>query len=373
MKRQRRIPNRLTNQRKAGSRNRRLFVEQLETRSLLAADTSVPGWCPEEYSLQSIVLPQALATAEAEGEVVDFGNLTLVEVPSSYRSEKVSDGLSRVAYEYDLWSGAPDHGDFRPTDPLVRIDNGRVWLEAVTTRSADELAQQLRALGAEVVAVGSPAVSAWLPILRLRELGALPELTFAKVPIVAFADPHLTVAQAGPSESAEAEGEGEVIQLENLVLYEPPTSYRSDRVSDQLARLAYEYDQFSQSPFGTTFIPSDRRLMIGTGGVLIEAVARTSGEELQSELEGIDATIVGRYEKVISAVVPLGQVQRLRSLASLAFANAQAPFASTLATAGSTQAVSSEVGAMPLQILNLGVLQGLSLSPIPTNYRSARV
>jgi hypothetical protein len=102
--------------------------------------------------------------------------------------------------------------------------------------------------------------------------------------------------------------------------FEPPESYQSDQYSNQLAQLIYEFELFSKSPFGNEFIPSDSRLTIGAGGVLIEAIARTSGEALEEQLRGKEAFNIGRYEKVIDAVVPFGRLHELDNLSELEYA-----------------------------------------------------
>lgn len=133
---------------------RKLFLEQLEDRSLLA------------------------------GDVTEFQDLTLPLPPEEYRSANVSSDLSRVAYELDLYLASHSTRDFIPQDRRIKLSEGRVLVEAVTTGSATELAEHFRInLGADIVAAADPVVAAWVPLGTLHDLRTVSGLTFANAPI----------------------------------------------------------------------------------------------------------------------------------------------------------------------------------------------
>ena len=100
----------------------------------------------------------------------------------------------------------------------------------------------------------------------------------------------------------------------------PPDSYRSDNVSDDLARVAYQFDQWLSIPAQRDFVPSDCNVVIRDGQVLVQAIAVDSGPELVSELATIDAQFIGSFELGVSTWVPLSRLKELKSLQELKFA-----------------------------------------------------
>src|SRR5262249_30183409 len=91
--------------------------------------------------------------------------------------------LAEVAYEFDRWAASFPSRDFYPSDPLIHLNDGRVGVEAVTTGSAAAMADDLRGIGADIIAVGSTCVSAWGPLTEHKRLSSLHDLTFAGPPL----------------------------------------------------------------------------------------------------------------------------------------------------------------------------------------------
>ena len=100
----------------------------------------------------------------------------------------------------------------------------------------------------------------------------------------------------------------------------PPESYRSDNVSDDLARVAYQFDQWFSIPAQRDFVPSDCNVVVRDSQVLVQAIAVDSGPNLVSELATIDAQVIGNYELGVSTWVPLSRLKELKGLPELKFA-----------------------------------------------------
>lgn len=107
----------------------------------------------------------------------------------------------------------------------------------------------------------------------------------------------------------------------NPPLYDPPPdSYRSDNVSDDLARVAYEFDRWVAEPLVRDFMPTDCEVLIRNGRVYIQALAVNSAADLISELASIDVEVVGNYKWAVVAWVPLTQLNDLKDVQELMLA-----------------------------------------------------
>lgn len=314
--------------RTVSARRRRLFVEQLEQRSLLAANILGGGdanlddlWSSSELPRSEVSTVQFIANLSGEGEgsppteVMSFDDVVSDDPPEEYRSPKVSDYLTRVAYEFDLHVASTPTRDFVPSNSRIRINDGRVYVEAITTGSAAELAAEIASLGAEIVGAFDPGVTAWVPLARIRDLGALNNLTFAK--------PQFSVGtNNGDSQIVETGNppsltQGEIVHLGALPSVDfssIPTDYKSLRVSDLLSRAAFEYAQFDKKFGASTFSPTDASIRVSAGRVLVEAITTGESKELSDALVSIGGEVLGGYGGVIVAWVP---IERLRDLGAL--------------------------------------------------------
>lgn len=119
----------------------------------------------------------------------------------------------------------------------------------------------------------------------------------------------------------------EQLEARNLLCYgfsptsePPPDSYRLEKVSDYVAQVAYELDQWLSEPIIRDFRPTNCEAVVRDGRMLVEAIAMDSGSVLVGELTAIDAVVVGSYEWLVSAWVPLVRLTDMRDLQELRFA-----------------------------------------------------
>ena len=94
------------------------------------------------------------------------------------RMVKVSPELQALyrAYLAIQGTGAP----LVPPDPLVRVVDGRVVIDAVASSNVDDLRAELVALGLQRAALAGRIVSGQLPISAIAAMAALPDLAFAR-------------------------------------------------------------------------------------------------------------------------------------------------------------------------------------------------
>ncbi len=298
MKSPQRTERRLLFLRPAVRRRRALLVEQLEARNLLCY-----GFSP-----------------------------TIDPPPDSYRSEKVSDYVGQVAYEFEQWLSEPIIRDFRPTNCEAVVRDGRMLVEAIAMDSGADLAGELTAIDAEVVGSYEWLVSAWVPLVRLTDLKALQELRFVKL----LYD-HTTTNQlaaelpAGrPLSPVAADTFGDFIltsQIPDLPdifddYSDVPAEFRSSRVSDLLARAAFEFSQRPPTVSVNDFVASDAWVTVRDGNALVQAVSTSvSGEKLGESLAAMGAQVLGSYGPGVSAWFPLAQIPALGNLDDLSFAS----------------------------------------------------
>ncbi|MGN6544430.1 MAG: Ig-like domain-containing protein, partial [Aureliella sp.] len=108
----------------------------------------------------------------------------------------------------------------------------------------------------------------------------------------------------------------------------PPESYLSSNVDLYVARLAWEFDMWSQSPIihGDFVQSQDQRAVIRDGKVLLDLVGSAeSGDTLRSELSALHADTVagsaGESYYYASAWVPLASLKSLHSESSVLYAS----------------------------------------------------
>jgi dockerin type I repeat protein len=274
--------------REAPRRARRLFVEELERRTLLA------------------------------GDVYDFGVPPEPVPPDSYRSPKLSDKLAEVSYEFDRWAASNPTRPFVPSDPVIRVSEGRVSVEAITT-SSSQLSTDLVGIGCDVISVGSTGVSAWVPLSEIESLPRMSDL--------AFAGPELDVAQnaagvgaTGNLTAQGADSTGQVITLNGIASPATTSIPRLPNVSDMLTRVAYEFDQWAASNPTRDFNSLDPYIQINAGRVAVEATSAPSVSALVNELQSIGGQIIATSDPLVSAWVPLSQIENMGGLHDLLFA-----------------------------------------------------
>jgi len=85
---------------------------------------------------------------------------------------------------YDAYVAAQRHGGpFIPTDPLVRIVDGRVIVDATASGNVGALETDLKALGMRETVSAGRIVSGQLPISAIRALANLQTLRFARAAV----------------------------------------------------------------------------------------------------------------------------------------------------------------------------------------------
>ena len=98
----------------------------------------------------------------------------------------VKDGpLDKISPEllalYDAYVAArPGGGQFKPTDPLVRIVDDRVIVDATASGNVSALETDLKALGMRETVSAGRIVSGQLPIAAIRALANLGTLRFVR-------------------------------------------------------------------------------------------------------------------------------------------------------------------------------------------------
>lgn len=168
--------------------------------------------------------------------------------------------------------------------------------------------------------------------------------------------------------------------------YPPPDSYRSANVSDYVAQVAYEFDLWLSEPIIRDFRPTNCEAVVRDGRMLVEAIAVDSGAELVGELTAIDAVVVGSYEWLVSAWVPLVRLTNLKDLQELRFAKLLYDHTMTnqpaaeLSACGPLSSVSFDTAGNVLgnlvessQSVDLPAVAMDDYSDIPAQYHSPRV
>jgi hypothetical protein len=92
--------------------------------------------------------------------------------------EKISPELLAL---YDSYLAAQRHGiPFKASDPLIRIVDDRVIVDATASGNVGALEADLKALGMRKIASAGRIVSGQLPILAIRALANLQTLRFVR-------------------------------------------------------------------------------------------------------------------------------------------------------------------------------------------------
>ena len=106
---------------------------------------------------------------------------------SAQTNEGKSRALSKVGPElaalYDEYSAALEAdkaGGFRTANPLVRVIEDRVLVDAVASGDANVLKADLVSLGMQEAVAFGRIVSGQLPIFAIPAMAALPSLNFAR-------------------------------------------------------------------------------------------------------------------------------------------------------------------------------------------------
>ena len=93
---------------------------------------------------------------------------------------KVSGELAALYDEYVSYVERGSGETFRPSNPLLRVINGGVVIDAVASRDAGALQSDIEALGMQKAAAFGRMVSGQLPILAIDDMAALDSLKFAR-------------------------------------------------------------------------------------------------------------------------------------------------------------------------------------------------
>lgn len=112
--------------------------------------------------------------------VVFFSNCTQTreDKPSTYA--KIGPELSSLYKQYSDALTSHPAAPFRSTNPLVRIIEDRVVIDAVASGDVDKLKADLVSLGMEHAVTFGRIVSGQLPIAAIPDLARLPSLNFAR-------------------------------------------------------------------------------------------------------------------------------------------------------------------------------------------------
>lgn len=133
-----------------------------------------PGGRGQPLRLVSLVLAVSLIAASCALISAE----TVAE--NSGRMAKVGPELIALYDEYSSYVASQRPGAFRPGNPLVRVIDGRVVIDAVASGEARELQSDLVALGMRGAVAFGRVVSGELPISAVPSMAALPSLKFAR-------------------------------------------------------------------------------------------------------------------------------------------------------------------------------------------------
>jgi hypothetical protein len=94
--------------------------------------------------------------------------------------KKIGYDLALLHFEHKEFSATPTLAPFKPSNPLLRLRNESVLVDAVATGDVKALESALRQLGLQQVSVHGRYVSGYLPISALAKAAALAELRFVR-------------------------------------------------------------------------------------------------------------------------------------------------------------------------------------------------
>ena len=93
---------------------------------------------------------------------------------------KVAPELAALYNEYSSYLASHKAGVFRSKDPLVRVIDDRVVVDAVASGDVNALKSDLVSLGMQQAVAFGRIVSGQLPISAIPAMAALPSLNFAR-------------------------------------------------------------------------------------------------------------------------------------------------------------------------------------------------
>jgi hypothetical protein len=93
---------------------------------------------------------------------------------------KVDQDLAALFKEYEIFLQGGSVGAFKPSNPHLRVMDGRVVIDAVASRDPKELLTELEALGLQNGATFGRMVSGQLPIEAIYDLNSLESLKSAR-------------------------------------------------------------------------------------------------------------------------------------------------------------------------------------------------
>ena len=93
---------------------------------------------------------------------------------------KVAPELAALYNEYSSYLASHKAGVFRSNDPLVRVIDDRVLVDAVASGDVNALKSDLVSLGMQQAVAFGRIVSGQLPISAIPAMAALPSLNFAR-------------------------------------------------------------------------------------------------------------------------------------------------------------------------------------------------
>jgi hypothetical protein len=96
------------------------------------------------------------------------------------RMSKVAPELVALYDEYSSYLASHKAGAFRSADPLVRVTDDRVVVDAVASGDVNVLKADLVSLGTQQAVGFGRIVSGQLPISAIPAIAALPSLNFAR-------------------------------------------------------------------------------------------------------------------------------------------------------------------------------------------------
>jgi hypothetical protein len=122
-------------------------------------------------------LPILVAGLLAVGLV---GGRARAEISKGEAMAKVSPDLAVVYDEYRSYQAQGGGGVFTPRNPLMRVIDGRVVIDAVASADVSALQVDLEALGMQGAVAFGRLVSGQLPIAAIADMAALASLQFAR-------------------------------------------------------------------------------------------------------------------------------------------------------------------------------------------------
>jgi hypothetical protein len=111
---------------------------------------------------------------------------------------KVGHDLAVLYDEYKSYLAQGGGGVFTPSNPLMRVPDGRVVIDAVASGDVSALQADLEALGMQGAVAAGRIVSGQLPIRAIDALAALASLQFARP---AYAVTHMPPSSPGAQQA----------------------------------------------------------------------------------------------------------------------------------------------------------------------------